>query len=265
MIFAVDIGNSNIVAGLLDEQRKVHFNGRIRTDRRKTREEFMIELKNLLDIYHISMQEINGVIISSVVPELTDVVKEGMALLTGKSPIVVGHGIKTGIQIATDQPSALGTDLVVDAVAAAEEYGESEGFPKVLAIFDMGTATTCSVVEDKTYLGTMIMPGIRISQEALTEKTSQLPYIRFEKPKHLIGKNTIESMQSGLIYGNAAMVDGLIERLEDTMGKEILAVATGGIAELIVPYCKRKILLDSDLLLKGLWYIFHKNVRESGT
>ncbi len=262
MIFAVDIGNSNIVAGLMDKQRKVHFNGRIRTDRQKTREEFMIELKSLLDIYHISMKDIKGVIISSVVPELTDVVREGMTLLTGIKPIVVGYGIKTGIKIATDQPASLGTDLVVDAVAAVEEYGVMEGDSRTFAIFDMGTATTCSIVDDRTYLGTMIMPGIRISQEALTEKTSQLPYIRFEKPEHLIGKNTMESMQSGLVYGNAAMVDGLIERIECTMGKEIMVIATGGIAGLIIPHCKRKILFDSDLLLKGLWYIFYKNVKE---
>ena len=255
MIFAVDIGNSNIVIGLMDEQRKVHFSGRIRTERHKTKEQFMIEVKILLDIYHVSMQDIHGVILSSVVPELTDIIREGMALLTGTVPIVVGHGIKTGIKIATDQPSSLGTDLVADAVAASEEY------PGTLAIFDMGTATTCSVVDNRTYLGTMIIPGIRKSQEALTEKTSQLPYIRFEKPKHIIGKNTIESMQSGLIYGNAAMVDGVAGRIEETLGKKITVVATGGVAGLIIPHCKREIIMDADLLLKGLWYIYHKNVK----
>lgn len=253
MIFAVDIGNSNIVIGLIDEQRKVHFSGRIRTERQKTKEQFMIEVKILLDIYKVSTQDICGVILSSVVPELTDIVKEGMELLTGIKPIVVRHGIKTGIKIATDQPARLGTDLVVDAVAASEEY------PGTLAIFDMGTATTCSVVDDKTYLGTMIMPGIRISQEALTEKTSQLPYIRFESPKHIIGKNTIESMQSGLIYGNAAMIDGIIDRIEENLDKKITVVATGGVAGLIIPHCKRKIFMDENLLLKGLWYIYYKN------
>lgn len=258
MIFAVDIGNSNIVIGLMDDERKVRFSGRIRTDRQKTREEFMIDLKTLLDIYHITMKGIRGVIISSVVPELTDVVREGMALLTGLTPMVVGLGIKTGIKIATDHPASLGSDLVVDAVGATEEY------PGTLAVFDMGTATTCSVIDtDRTYLGTMIMPGIRISQDALTDRTSQLPYIRFEKPKRMIGKNTIESMQSGLIYGNAAMVDGLIERLEENLGREITVIATGGIASLIIPHCKRKIIYDSDLLLKGLWYIFNKNTKEN--
>lgn len=255
MIFAVDIGNSNIVVGLMDEQRKVHFSGRIRTDRNKTKEEFIVELKTLTDIYHISLENIQGVIISSVVPELTDVVKAGMELLTGHKVMIVGRGTKTGIKIATDQPASLGTDLVVDAVAAVEEYTGT------LVIFDMGTATTCSVVDDKTYLGTIIMPGIRISQDALTERTSQLPHVRFEKPKNMIGKNTIESMQSGLIYGNAAMVDGLIERIEHTLQKEVTVIATGGIADIIIPHCKKKIMSDENLLLKGLWYIFHKNCR----
>ncbi len=147
---------------------------------------------------------------------------------------------------------------MVDAVAATEEYSG------MIAIFDMGTATTCSVVDEKrSYLGTLIMPGIKISQDALTERTSQLPYIRFEKPKHMIGKNTIESMQSGLIYGNAAMVDGLIERLEAEVGGEMTVVATGGIAGIIVPFCRKKIIYEPDLLLKGLWYIYHKNTREN--
>ena len=146
----------------------------------------------------------------------------------------------------------------MDAVAATEKYSG------MIAIFDMGTATTCSVVDEKrSYLGTLIMPGIKISQDALTERTSQLPYIRFEKPKHMIGKNTIESMQSGLIYGNAAMVDGLIERLEAEVGGEMTVVATGGIAGIIVPFCRKKIIYEPDLLLKGLWYIYHKNTREN--
>jgi type III pantothenate kinase len=158
----------------------------------------------------------------------------------------------------TDHPASLGSDLVVDAVAATEEYSG------MIAIFDMGTATTCSVVDEKrSYLGTLIMPGIKISQDALTERTSQLPYICFEKPKHMIGKNTIESMQSGLIYGNAAMVDGLIERLEAEVGGEMTVVATGGIAGIIVPFCRKKIIYEPDLLLKGLWYIYHKNTREN--
>lgn len=258
MIFAVDIGNSNIVIGLMDGERKIHFQGRIRTDRGKTKEEFLISLKTLLDLYQVSAKEVTGVIISSVVPSLTDVVKEGMTMLTGVRPLVVGQGIKTGIRIATDHPASLGSDLVVDAVAATEEY------PGTVAIFDMGTATTCSVVDEKrSYLGTLIMPGVRISQDALAERAAQLPYIRFDKPKHMIGKNTVESMQSGLLYGNAAMVDGLIERVRAELGMEVTALATGGVAGLIVPYCRQRITYDPDLLLKGLWYLYYKNLPEN--
>ncbi len=256
MIFAVDIGNSNIVIGLMDDSRKVVFSGRIQTDRQKTKEEFMIDLKTMLDIYEVSAEGVRGGIISSVVPALTDVVRDGMTMLTGVTPLVVGSGIKTGIKIATDHPASLGTDLVVDAVAAAEEY------PGPLVVFDMGTATTCSVIDEKrVYLGTMIMPGIRISQDALTERTSQLPYIRFEKPKHIIGKNTIESMQSGLLYGNASVIDGLIERIEEELGRAVTALATGGIAGMILPYCRKKVIYDDTLLLRGLWYIYHKNAK----
>lgn len=254
MIAVIDIGNTNIVIGFMKSKDEVTFSGRIRSDRQKTKEEFMIDLKMLMDIYKVTFEGIEGVIISSVVPVLTDVVSAGIEQMTGFTPMVVSQGMKTGICIATDHPASLGADLVVDAVAATEEY------PGPYIIFDMGTATTCSVVdENKSYLGTLIMPGIKISQDALTERTSQLPYIRFEKPKHMIGKNTIESMQSGLIYGNAAMVDGLIDLLEEEMGRKATILATGGIACLVIPYCKHEIIYEPDLLLKGLWYIFHKN------
>lgn len=257
MIAAIDIGNTNIVIGFIDDERKVSFSGRIRSDRQKTKEEFMIELKTLMDIYQVSFEGIQGVIISSVVPDLTDVVRRGMKQMTGITPYVVSQGMRTGIRIATDHPASLGADLVVDAVAAVEEYDGP------FIIFDMGTATTCSVVDEKrAYLGTLIMPGVKISQDALTERTSQLPYIRFEKPKHIIGKNTIESMQSGVIYGNVSMIDGLVDILEEEIGRKATVLATGGIAGLVVPYCKHHIIYEPDLLLKGLWYIFQKNTKE---
>ncbi|MDY5540565.1 MAG: type III pantothenate kinase, partial [Lachnospiraceae bacterium] len=222
------------------------------------KEEFLIELKTLMDVYKISFDSVEGVILSSVVPELTDVIGEGMAFLTGHKPMVVGRGIRTGIRIATDQPASVGADLVADAVAGAQEH---EG---PLLIFDLGTATTCLVVDgNRTYLGHIIMPGIRISQDALTERTSQLPHVRFEKPRHVIGKNTIESMQSGIIYGSAAMIDGLIDRLEQELGQKTTVLVTGGIAGIIVPHCRHEIIYDPNLLLKGLWYIYNKKESES--
>lgn len=254
MIFAVDIGNSNIVIALLNGQREVCVSGRMPSDRRKTEEEWIAELRSLLNIDQISLKDVEGVILSSVVPELTDVIGSAMLYLTEITPMIVSHKIKSDITIAMDYPEKVGCDLIVDAVAAAEEYSG------ILVIFDMGTATTCSVVdENRTYLGTIIMPGIKIAQDALTEKASQLPYISYEKPKNLIGKNTVESMQSGLIYGNAAMVDGLIERIESELHQQVTVIATGGIAGIVIPHCRKKIIYDADLLLKGLWHLFYKN------
>lgn len=256
MICTVDIGNSNIVVGLMDNPDKPSFTGRIRSDRQKTVEEFMVEVKTLLSVYEMTMDGVDGAIISSVVPELTDVVKDGIEKLAGVRPMVVGHGVKTGIKIATDHPASLGSDLVVDAVAGSDMC---EG---PLAIFDLGTATTVSVVDgNKTYLGTLIMPGIKISQDALSAKCSQLPYIRYEKPKHMIGRNTIESMQGGLLYGNAAMIDGMIERIEEELGQKVTVIATGGISAIVMPFCKKEIIYDEWLLLRGLYSIYYKNAK----
>lgn len=257
MIFTIDIGNSNIVIGLMDAEKNLVFSGRIRSDLQKTKEEFQKELQNLFhDTCPIMPSQAEGVILSSVVPMLTSIIRDAMANLTGRRPIVVGQDIATGLHIKMDHPKRVGTDLLVDAVAAASEH------PGTIAIFDLGTATTCSIVDgNQTYQGTIIIPGVQISQKALSEKAAQLPHIRFDHPGRLIGKNTVESMQSGVIYGTAAMIDGLVERLEDELVEPITVIATGGIAGAIVPYCKRKVIYDPELLLKGLWYIYYKTYR----
>ena len=257
MLCTVDIGNTNICVGMMDDDRTLTFTGRMRSNRDKTEEEFLIELKNLLNVYNVSVSTVTGAIISSVVPSLTDVVRSGIHRMMGVQPLVVGHGIRTGIRINAEQPSSVGSDLIVDAVAATEKYDGP------LIIFDLGTATTCSVVtEDRTYLGTLIIPGVKISQDALSERCAQLPCIRFENPRHLIGHNTVECMQSGLFYGNAAMIDGLIDRINEEYGWKAAAIITGGIGGLIAPYCKRDLIYDENLLLEGLWYLYHKNVKK---
>ncbi len=254
MICAIDIGNSNIVIGLMNSPEDIIFTGRVRTNRNQTAEQFFVEVKGLFQAYEISLEGLSGVILSSVVPYMTDVVREAFLKLTGLNPYIVAHGTKTGIRIATDQPASVGSDLIVDAVAACESYKGP------LIIFDLGTATTCSVVDtNRTYLGTLIMPGVRISQDALMEKAAQLPFFRLEKPRHVIGKNTTESMQSGLIYGNAAMIDGLIDRIEGELGTPVTAIATGGIAKLITPHCRHQLHEEPDLLLRGLWFLYQKN------
>jgi len=256
MILALDVGNSNIVFGCLDEE-KVYFVGRLSTDRSCTEDEYAIRFKSLMELNGITPEMIKGSIISSVVPPLINMLVAAVEKSVGKTPIVVGPGVKTGLNIKIDNPAQLGSDLAVDAVAALDKY------PVPLVVIDMGTATTVSVIDsNKYFLGGMILPGVRISQEALTSKTSLLQGISLEAPKKVIGSNTIDSMKSGAIYGNAAVLDGLIERIEEELGEKVTAVATGGLSKSIVPYCKREIIVDDNLLLKGLWLIYKKNTEK---
>lgn len=253
MILAIDIGNTNIVIGCIDDE-KTYFIERLSTVRTKMELEYAIDIKMVLDIHGIKTEDIEGAIVSSVVPQITNIVKEAAEKIIKKQTMVVGPGVKTGLNILMDNPAQLGSDLVADAVAGIAEYKPP------MIIFDMGTATTvCVVDEHKNYIGGMIFPGINVSLNALTANTSQLQGISLETPKRLIGKNTIECMKSGVIYGNAACVDGLIERIEEELGQKATAIATGGLAKIIIPHCKRQVILDDDLLLKGLKVIFNKN------
>ena len=253
MILAIDIGNTNIVVGCLDKE-KTYFIERISTVRTKTELEYAVDLKTILDIYHIKKQEVEGCIISSVVPQITTTMKLAAEKILKKEPMILGPGIKTGLNILMDNPGQLGADLVADAVAGITHY------PVPLFIIDMGTATTISVVDEKkNYIGGMIMPGVGVSLDALTARASQLSGIGIEAPKRIIGKNTIECMKSGVLYSSAAAMDGCIERMEEEIGKKATVVATGGLAKKIIPFCKKEIILDEDLLLKGLLVIYEKN------
>ena len=253
MILAIDIGNTNIVVGCID-QEKTYFIERLSTVRTKTELEYAVDLKTVVDIYHIKRTDIEGCIISSVVPQITNAVKLAAEKVLHKEPMVLGPGVKTGLNIMMDNPGQLGADLVANAVAGIHEY------PLPLAIIDMGTASTVSVVDEKKhYVGGMIFPGMGVSLDALTAHASQLSGISIEAPKRIIGKNTIECMKSGVIYSNAAALDGIVDRIEEELGQKITVVATGGLARKIVPHCRRDILLDEDLLLKGLLIIYEKN------
>jgi type III pantothenate kinase len=253
MLCVVDIGNTNIVVALMESCEKVCFSGRIITERDKKKEKFMQEIDKLFCNSHYKLENVDGVIISSVVPEITEKIREGMYELTGKEVKVLGPELDTGLIINMDNPEKVGSDLIAVGVAATEMYSGT------VVIFDMGTATTCSVVRDKEYLGTLIMAGVGISQEALSSRASQLPQISLEDVEdgeaRLLAKNTVDSMIGGIVYGNASMIDGIIQRIEDEMQCKVTALATGGIAKLIVPYCKKKVILDENLLLKGMWYI----------
>lgn len=253
MILAIDIGNTNIVIGCI-EKEKTYFIERISTVRTKTELEYAVDIKTILDIYHIKRTDIEGCIVSSVVPQITNVAKLAAEKILRREVMVLGPGVKTGLNIMMDHPGQLGADLVADAVAGISQY------PLPLTIIDMGTATTiCVVDEKKNYIGGMILPGVQVSLDALTAQASQLSGISIEEPKRVIGKNTIECMKSGVLYSSAGALDGAIDRIEEELGQRTTVVATGGLARKVVPHCKREIILDEDLLLKGLLVIYEKN------
>lgn len=253
MILAIDMGNTNIVLGGIDE-KQTYFVERITTNHSKTELEYAVNIKDVLEIDHIRPEEIEGAILSSVVPPLNAAILKAVEKILGKRPLLVGAGMKTGLNIQMDNPKAVGSDMIVDAVAAIHEY------PKPLVIIDMGTATTLSVVDRAgNYCGGVILPGLRVSLDSLSGKTAQLPYISLETPGKVIGKNTIDCMRSGIIYGNVAQIDGIIDRMEEELGEKLFSVATGGLAKMIAPLCRHTIVYDDALLLKGLLVLYRKN------
>ncbi len=254
MILAIDIGNTNIVIGCFHND-KIKFTERLWTNQKSTELEYAIRFKNVLEIYGISPESISGGIISSVVPSLTNIIRSAMKKLINADIMTVGPGVKTGLNILIDNPARLGSDLVVDAVAGINEY------PAPLAIFDLGTATTISVIDkNKNYIGGVIIPGIEVSLNSLVGGTSQLPKISLDAPKKVIGTNTVDCMKSGILHFTAAGIDGMIGKIEAEIGEKVTAVATGGLAPIVVPLCGRDIILDDELLLKGLMIIYNKNI-----
>lgn len=253
MILAVDVGNTNITLGGLDKD-KVHFLARISTDTHRTDDEYATMMRSIIQLNKINFTDIEGAIVSSVVPPLTYALQCAVEAVIEKKPMVLGPGIKTGLNILIDNPAQLGSDLVSAAVAAIGKY------PKPLVIIDMGTATTFSVIDPRgRMLGGFLYPGVRISHDALFSNTSQLPRVGLEAPQKVISSNTIECMQSGLIYGNASMIDGMLDRTEQELGYKVTAVATGGLSHIVVPHCRREILYDPNLILEGLRIIYDKN------
>lgn len=256
MILTIDVGNSNIVLGGIRGEEIV-FEARLRTDSTKTSDEYCIDLKMILDVYHVKSDEMEGAIIASVVPQVLNSMKTAVVKLTGKVPMVVGPGLKTGLNIAIDNPSQAGADLVVGCVAALREHKAP------MIIVDMGTATTMIVVDKNgSMIGGCIMPGVKISMDALTARTALLPGLQLDQPKKAIGRNTIDCMRSGLMMGAACMIDGMIDRMEEELGYETTVIATGGIAKFVLPMCRHHIIYDKDLLLKGLAALYRENKRQ---
>jgi len=254
MLLAMDIGNTNIVFGVYDDRKLVSY-WRIATDRSKTADEYGLILVQLFSYEKLGLDLIDGIIISSVVPPIMYSIEHMCRKYFEIIPLVVGPGTKTGMNIRYDNPKEVGADRIVNAVAAYEKYGGPD------IIIDFGTATTfCAVSEKGEYLGGAIAPGIKISSDALFEKTARLPRVEFIKPDTVIAKNTVNSIQSGLIYGYVGLVDYMVKRMTDELnsGKPHV-IATGGLARLIASESETIDVIDNLLTLEGLRIIYGRN------
>lgn len=255
MILAVDLGNTNVTFGCLDEKTgEIFFEERIHTDFKNTSVEYAVQIRIIMEIRGIKAEDIDGAILSSSVPPVTRQVRNAIEMLLHKNVIEVGPGIKTGVDIKIDDPAALGPDLLTGAVAGLDEYGSP------LVIVDMGTATTISVIDkQRRFMGGMIMPGVKVSVNGLTSNAAHLPDIAIQLPDKLINGTTVGAMQSGSVYGHASCIDGMLERIWDELGYKTAVVATGGFATTVIPCCKHDIVIDSIMLLKGLRILYNKN------
>lgn len=254
MILVVDVGNTNIVLGLYKEKELIH-HWRLSTNRAATSDEYGMMVYNLFGYADIKLEQVRGVIISSVVPPLIFALESMCKQYFQKTPYIVGPGIKTGLNIRTDNPKEVGADRIVNAVAALELYGAP------CVIVDFGTATTYDYIDEKQQLiGSAIAPGIGISTEALYQRAAKLPRIELVKPKSVIGRNTVSSMQAGIIYGYVSQVDGIVTRIQEEFGVKATVVATGGLAELIASESTTINVVNPLLTLQGLRMIYDKNI-----
>jgi type III pantothenate kinase len=253
MILAIDVGNTNVVIGIY-EQERLKVSWRISTDKNRTADELAMMFSQLFSREQISFEDIDGVIISSVVPPLISPLEDMVEKYFKLTPVVVGPGIKTGIKIGLENPKELGADRIVNAIAAIEKYGAP------LIIVDFGTATTFDYIDEEgTYQGGAIAPGISISTEALFQRAAKLPRIELVKPRSVIGKNTVNAMQSGIIFGFVGQVDAIVERIISESGSKPKVIATGGLAELIASESNTIDEVNNLLTIDGLIKIYNKN------
>lgn len=253
MVLAIDIGNSTITVGLFRPEGTLKFRATLKTVKESTRDQLAIDVLNLFRLHGANMEDVSGTIISSVVPPLTKNLTRAVKFLTDKNPLIVGSGIKTGINILAESHGQLGADLVACSVACIHKY------PSPVILIDIGTATSLSVLKGNTFLGCAICPGLSIGAEALAQRGAELPQISIEPPTSILGRNTIDAMSAGVVFGHAAMVDDMIRRMEEASQEAASVVMTGELGMMLNKYCKREIIYDGELLLDGLFLLYEKN------
>ncbi len=253
MLLAIDIGNTNITLGLYDGE-VLMFTARLATEVRRTADQYAIDIKDILSLHGCNCHNVEDAVISSVVPAVGNSISRAISLLCDIVPLTLAPGVKTGLNIKIDNPAQLGADLAAGAVGALHEYT----MPCI--VIDMGTASTISVLDENgAFLGGAIAAGVNLTLKALAENTSQLPAISIESPPNVIGRNTADCMRSGLVFGTASMLDGMIDRIEEALGECATVVATGGLSREIIAHCNHSIIYNENLLLDGLRLIYEKN------
>ena len=253
MLLVLDVGNTNITIGVFEGER-LALVSRMSTELSKMEDQYAIELCNILDLYKVDSRAFSGAVLSSVVPSLDRALCHAVEKVTGVRPMQVRPGIKTGLNIRIDNPNQLGADLLVGAVAAVEQYGAP------CIVWDLGTATTVSVVDkDGAFRGGAIMAGVYTALDSLASRASLLPRIGMDVPERCIGRNTVECMQSGTVFGTAAMIDGMCARIEEELGYSARVIVTGGLGREVSSVCRCEMTYAPDLLLDGLRFIYEKN------
>jgi pantothenate kinase, type III len=256
MILTIDIGNSTVVFGLFHENGELLFRSALESLHSKTADQWAIDLNGVFQLYGHQPYKVKGAIMSSVVPPVTGTIFHAIFKVTGKEPIIVSPELNSGLSMYNNMKNQLGSDIIANCVAALHKY---EG---PMLVIDMGTATTVSLIDDKgVYYGIFIIPGMGTMLEALSQRAAQLPFISIDLPDAppIMGTNTVDAMQGGILYGNAALLDGIIERIEQVYGKIKTVVTTGGNARFVVKYCKYKVQNDQHLLLEGLFQLYKLN------
>lgn len=253
MILTINAGNTNITMGCY-ANNKLLFAAAVSTAANRTKDELAVSIKNMFNLYNYKAREVQGVIISCAAPFLTSLLTEAVVLLFAKEPLIVGPGIKTGLNILIDDPSEMGSDIVAACVAASAKY------PRPLIVIRLGTAIVMSAINSKgQHIGGVIAPGMELSFEALSLTATQLPQVRIQKPEKVIGPNTIAAMQSGVFYGTVSMLEGMIRRFEAELNENCNVIMTGEPAKELCRFIDAKTIFDPALILDGLHLLYRKN------